>query len=83
MIQGTTHTVEAVEGGHIKKSGKLGGSQTLYVPSPVDHKRRVRVPRVEADEVPTVDVDDESLEEGVMLVDCAGPSAVESQNCGQ
>lgn len=49
----------------------------VYVPPPVDRKRSER-PWVEVDEVPTVDVDDESLEEGVMLVECAGPNAVES-----
>lgn len=78
MIQGTTHTVEPVEG-HTSRNqvNCVDLRPCVYVPSPVNRKRSVR-PRVEADEVPTVDVDDESLEEGLMLVECAGPSAVES-----
>ena len=49
----------------------------VHVPTPVARKGNVE-PNVEVDEASTVDVDDESLEEGVVLVECTGPSVVES-----
>lgn len=76
-IQGTTHTVEPVEGGPIKRVNRVDLRPCAQVPAPVTHKRRVEL-NVERDDMSMRDAESESSEEGVVLVECSGPSRVES-----
>ncbi|XP_067308989.1 uncharacterized protein [Pseudorasbora parva] len=79
-IQGTTHTVEPVEGGPIKRVNRVDLRPCVHVPTSVARKKDVE-PNVEMDGFSTVDEGDESLEDGLVLLECTGPSR--AQNLAQ
>lgn len=79
-IQGTMHTVEPLEGGPIRRVNRVDLRPCVHIPDSVASKRDAE-PNREVDEASTGDVDDESLGEGIVLLECTGPNVDESLTC--
>ncbi|KAL0161724.1 hypothetical protein M9458_045449, partial [Cirrhinus mrigala] len=79
-VQGTTHTVEPVEGGPIRRVNRVDLRPCVHIPNQVVPKRSAE-PNLEVDEASTGDADEESLEDGIVLLECTGPNVDESLTC--
>ncbi len=71
-IQGTTHTVQPVEGGPIRRVNRVDLRPCVHIPDPVAPKRGAE-PILEVGEASTGDVDEEQFEEGIVLLECSLP----------
>ncbi len=79
-IQGTTHTVQPVEGGPIRRVNRVDLRPCVHIPGPVAPKRGAE-PILEVGEASTGDVDEEQFEEGIVLLECTGPNGDGSHRC--